>query len=178
MSSARFKLVLGILAAAAGACLPGVAAAQTPGQDSATGTFTAGGVTFTLDAHSGPSGEDPGGTFVAPVGTFSVACLHVSGSTAVIGVNGPFSSLLEVVDGPVDTFNFSFPPGPLGQDSCSAAPPGIPPLTVTSGNIVVVDAQPLPTSKEQCKSGGWQNFGDAFKNQGQCVAFVERGPKP
>jgi hypothetical protein len=37
---------------------------------------------------------------------------------------------------------------------------------------------PLPTSKEQCKSGGWRTFGATFKNQGQCVAFVERGPKP
>jgi hypothetical protein len=43
---------------------------------------------------------------------------------------------------------------------------------------VVVDAQPLPTSKDQCKNGGWRGFGDTFKNQGQCVAFVERGPKP
>jgi hypothetical protein len=27
-----------------------------------------------------------------------------------------------------------------------------------------------PTSKGQCKHGGWMNFG--FKNQGQCIAFV------
>ena len=32
-----------------------------------------------------------------------------------------------------------------------------------------------PTTKEQCKKGGYEEFG--FKNQGQCVAFVERGPK-
>jgi hypothetical protein len=36
----------------------------------------------------------------------------------------------------------------------------------------------LPTSKEQCQNGGWRNYGSTFKNQGQCVAFVERGPKP
>lgn len=30
-----------------------------------------------------------------------------------------------------------------------------------------------PTSREQCKNGGWQAFG--FKNQGQCVSFVETG---
>ena len=29
---------------------------------------------------------------------------------------------------------------------------------------------PFPTSKEQCKEDGWQGFG--FKNQGQCVKFV------
>lgn len=29
----------------------------------------------------------------------------------------------------------------------------------------------LPTTKEQCKNGGWQAFG-IFKNQGDCVSFV------
>jgi hypothetical protein len=31
----------------------------------------------------------------------------------------------------------------------------------------------LPTSKKQCKNGGWKKFGGVFKNQGQCVKFVE-----
>jgi hypothetical protein len=34
----------------------------------------------------------------------------------------------------------------------------------------------LPTSKEQCKNGGWQNYG-VFKNQGDCVSFVTTGGK-
>jgi beta-propeller repeat-containing protein len=38
------------------------------------------------------------------------------------------------------------------------------------------DARALPTSREQCKHDGWRAFG--FRNQGQCVAFVQRGPKP
>jgi hypothetical protein len=29
----------------------------------------------------------------------------------------------------------------------------------------------IPTSKQQCKHGGWRNF-PQFKNQGECVAFV------
>jgi hypothetical protein len=37
-----------------------------------------------------------------------------------------------------------------------------------------VDTLPLPTSKEQCKTGGWQAFG-VFKNQGDCVSFVATG---
>ena len=33
-----------------------------------------------------------------------------------------------------------------------------------------------PTSKVgQCKNGGWRNF-PQFKNQGQCIAFVNHGP--
>jgi hypothetical protein len=34
----------------------------------------------------------------------------------------------------------------------------------------------LPTSKDQCKKGGWKNFGTKFKNQGQCVSFVAGQP--
>jgi hypothetical protein len=30
----------------------------------------------------------------------------------------------------------------------------------------------VPTSVDQCKNGGWQQFG-CFKNQGQCVSFVK-----
>lgn len=36
-----------------------------------------------------------------------------------------------------------------------------------SANLVV-----LPTSKAQCKHGGWKAFGSMFKNQGDCVSFV------
>ena len=33
----------------------------------------------------------------------------------------------------------------------------------------------LPKTKEQCKNGGWRTYGDAFKNQGDCVGFVATG---
>ena len=36
-------------------------------------------------------------------------------------------------------------------------------------------APPLPTAKDQCKNGGWAQFG--FKNQGDCVSFVATGGK-
>jgi hypothetical protein len=32
---------------------------------------------------------------------------------------------------------------------------------------------PFPTSKDQCKKDGWRAFG--FKNQGQCIKFVNTG---
>jgi hypothetical protein len=42
----------------------------------------------------------------------------------------------------------------------------------------VPDVPPLPTSKEQCKNGGWKTFG-VFKNQGDCVSFVAtKGKNP
>jgi hypothetical protein len=36
--------------------------------------------------------------------------------------------------------------------------------TISCGNV--------PTTKEDCKNGGWKAYG-LFKNQGQCVSFVE-----
>ena len=53
------------------------------------------------------------------------------------------------------------------------------PATVATGEgpigIAVSPLPRVPTSKEQCKNGGWRNF-PQFKNQGQCIAFVNRGP--
>ena len=42
----------------------------------------------------------------------------------------------------------------------------------------VVKIAPLPTSRDQCKNGGWRIFG-VFKNQGDCVSFVaSKGKNP
>ena len=46
----------------------------------------------------------------------------------------------------------------------------------TSGDITIIDAHPLPTSKDQCKNGGWQTY-RVFKNQGDGVSFVATGGK-
>ena len=52
------------------------------------------------------------------------------------------------------------------------------PATVATGDspfgVAVTPAQ-VPASKDQCKNGGWRNF-PQFKNQGQCIAFVNHGP--
>jgi 6-phosphogluconolactonase len=49
------------------------------------------------------------------------------------------------------------------------------PATVATGGrpegVAVTPLPRVPTSKEQCKHGGWRNY-PQFKNQGQCVAFV------
>jgi hypothetical protein len=45
-----------------------------------------------------------------------------------------------------------------------------------------VTAGGLPTTKDHCKKGGWQQYRDRdgkplFKNQGDCVSFVATGGK-
>jgi hypothetical protein len=152
---------------------------------------------FNFTAASGPTGTNPTGE-VRPLTTGErlglltfegdVTCLAVSGNRAAIGAVGTYFDFPAVVlvtvvdDGPrdsgADTFNAAIvvssqttPPLP----DCSSASFSSQ-LAVTTGDIVVHDAQPLPTSKDQCKHGGWQTFG-VFTNQGDCVSFVSTGGK-
>jgi hypothetical protein len=129
-----------------------------------------------------------------------VTCLEITGTVAIIGVAGtarapfrggvvPVAGLVRVTDGGgpasgLDTFAFAVtyglpgdPPLP-GPTECSSFPTGTETFVNELGDITVTDAQPLPTSKDQCKNGGWKNFG-IFKNQGDCVSFVAtRGKNP
>ncbi len=59
--------------------------------------------------------------------------------------------------------------------------PAIPASTISAtsiidGTIYTYDEKGHPASKEDCKKGGWMNFvkddGQAFKNQGDCVSYV------
>jgi hypothetical protein len=45
-------------------------------------------------------------------------------------------------------------------------------LDTTSG-ITTFDFDPAPQSKDECKKGGWADFG--FSNQGQCIRYVNTG---
>ena len=124
-----------------------------------------------------------------------VSCLSVSDNVAIIGVSGTrtvlisagsfdisIAGLIRITDagGPdsaLDSFEFdisekfpSQPPLPPPTD-CTAFPTGLLANMNDQGDLVVTDARPLPASKDQCKNGGWQNFG-VFKNQGDCVSFV------
>lgn len=71
--------------------------------------------------------------------------------------------------------------GSYGPVSLGSQAPGTFEVTVvwaggTLTQSLFVDCS-QPASKQECKNGGWQDF-PQFKNQGQCVAFVERGPGP
>lgn len=171
------------------------ALAQAPVSDSATGSGTFAATTFEGSAVSGPNGENPTG-FVRLSGFYNfegtVTCLNVSGTRAVIGYRIETGStagqgfLVEIAD------NGPTPPGGTPTDQVISyselpAPPVTCPApsllaggTLTSGDFVVIDATtaPIPTSKEQCKRGGWRDLVDGegrpFTNQGSCTAFVDR----
>jgi hypothetical protein len=54
---------------------------------------------------------------------------------------------------------------------------GIRKVTLVGDDPVGIDhlsfSKPDPRNKDECKKGGWATFG--FRNQGQCVRFVETG---
>ena len=127
-----------------------------------------------------------------------VTCVTVRGNRATIGFDnppfdpfhGPRFGFFFVEDNrgdlvppplpglpaaPADRFSFSpaaeapqVCPVPTDANFQSVLPSGYRP----NNEIVVHDAPVRPTTKDQCKRGGWRNFGSAFKNQGACVKFV------
>jgi hypothetical protein len=44
-----------------------------------------------------------------------------------------------------------------------------------SGAFELLQQPPKPTTKEECKKGGYKEFG--LKNQGRCIAFVNRSTR-
>jgi hypothetical protein len=198
----RLSIAVVGVALAAALTAPG-AGAQASSGDSVTGSGTveffvlglAGSVTtpFEFDVHSGPSGEDPSGqvTFAglpisAPVTCLDVRTVSVSGTPpfdeATMNLATSHFGLvaLQVSDGDpeglpdfIAALTFSARPptdcSPLGFSSTNVRG------SVLTGDIDIVNAPPLPTSKEQCADDGYVQYG--FRNQGECVAFVARGPK-
>jgi hypothetical protein len=108
-----------------------------------------------------------------------VTCLDVNANRATIGgqsQSGGFALVffVEDNDGAGQDRSAVTVGGPV-PSVCPAFPStGLSPIF--AGDFTVHDAVPLPTSKTQCKSGGWRDF-SGFKNQGECVKFVERGPR-
>ena len=179
-------LLATVVAVGAILVLPSAAGAQVPTGDSVVGSGdTATGNSFSFDVSSGPSGENPTGGSSALLADF----LYSEHLGRLLGCEwqrshhrwGPCSepfaltySKTTVVDN-----------GPTGDGrGRGATTPSTAPSHLVSSAVPrrraatsSVDAPPLPTSQRQCKNGGWRNF-SGFRNQGQCVAFVERGPRP
>jgi hypothetical protein len=192
----RLQVVLG-LALMALVFAPGTSGAAQLDTVTATGSAP-GAVNININAQSGTSGQNPSGTvafgvvFPSPpqdpiVFPFSgpVTCLSVTGpdhgagapgapTTAVLNFQEPTFGVItvEVVDhggNGADIFG-GLPLSPNRAPSdCSPLVGGF--TEPLNGRAVVFDAPLLPTSKEQCKNGGWRNY-PQFKNQGQCVTFV------
>ena len=165
-------------------------AAQVPAGDSVIGSGTArftspdlAGLTvpFSIDVRSGPSGEDPVGSLQLFVPFDDPTCLAIrSGGgqvadEAVINFRNPLTGvrvLVRIAGGTSGPRLFSLTQAGSASD-CSFAPPGTI-ADVIEGDLSIVDAPALPTSRNQCANGAWRIYG-VFKNQGDCVSFVATG---
>jgi hypothetical protein len=187
----RALLAAGALLVLAVSAAP--AAAQAPAGDAVTGSGTArfisGGLegfttSFQVDLRAGPSGENPTGTLTLLL-TFTDPTCFVIRTTPVEEPPTATVNLLNPVTGLRVVAQFGDAPGGQliavssaeGPDDCTlGSSPTV--AQVIDGQFRIVDALPLPSSASQCRNGGWRSFAARFKNQGQCVAFVQRGPNP
>jgi hypothetical protein len=183
----RIAVLLAAVLAAAVA-LPGAAGAQTPNQQSVTGSFDLIFADGSFNAVSDPSGANTRGQVDMFVGagvrvTGTAVCLSVTGNRAVIGFVGTLSNLstppdraigeiVAVDNGPatakLDTVTVYYDQTATGTPNCSAL--GTRRFGPSVADVTV-HAAAMPTSKQQCKKGGWRSFG-VFTNQGDCVSFV------
>jgi hypothetical protein len=118
--------------------------------------------------------------------TSSPFVIEPGGSFSIVGVEGSLSG-----DVPSGSLNFNTFPAGFHLDLIVAVGTGA--FAGATGNLAVdgtfefsaVNAQvtgaidvpsPTPTSKADCKQGGWRDLADddgvPFRNQGQCIAFV------
>ena len=202
-SPLRRRVALGLFAAALLGMGASSASAQSLDRDFVTGAWGSEDLepqfVIFFDASSGPSGQNPTGTVVlgldfggAPdptVAGYNVTCLKVSGNRATIGGvldfnNGPPfippNAIYYVEDGVGGA-----PDGAVLGEAVSSPPTTCPDplpaghwalLPSRGRDLIVHDAvEPVPSSKDQCKNGGWRNY-PQFKNPGQCVVFVNHCP--
>jgi hypothetical protein len=174
----RLQVVLGL--ALMGLVLVPATSGAVAAQDSVTASGSlsfCGGGQFQINAQSGPNGENPTGqvTGCGTVLSGPVTCLNVQDNNVALltaqatSVFGPV--VFKVVDNDPSGTDHIYAMTGIGTDC--AVDPGNFDLGFT-GSLEVFDAPPLPTSKDQCKNGGWRNY-PQFKNQGDCVSFVENG---
>jgi hypothetical protein len=202
-TTVKLNLILTTMILGTALALPGPSSAQgpPPAQDSVVGeaTILSQFRGLEVDAHSDPDGSNPTGSAGAGSrSTYSVSghvtCMTVAGRSATVGfavdsgfsVFGNLGHLIFVEDNGspgaghdlANDFETLVPPtscpAPTAEDLVPFPFIPIRPQPIQAGDITVVDAPARPTSKDQCKNGGWRDF-PQFKNQGQCVAFVERG---
>ena len=132
-------------------------------------TFTS--ASFTLASTSQCQGGSPRFDVVTTTGLFFLGCNNVIPN----GTTYTFTPATLAAAGN----QVAFPTGTIQSIDVLIDVEGTADLTnVTLNGQVQVPAPTTPTSKDQCKNGGWKTFTNpAFKNQGDCVSFVATGGK-
>jgi hypothetical protein len=128
-------------------------------------TFTS--ASFTLASTSQCQGGSPRFNVVTSNGTFFLGCNNV---TPTINANGTATYTFTAATLAAAGNQVPFPTGTIQSIRVLIDVQG----TADVSNITVNGRLqlPVPARTNQCKHGGWRNFTPRFKNQGQCVAFL------
>jgi hypothetical protein len=137
-------------------------------------TFTS--ASFTLASASQCQGGSPRFDVVTTTGLFFLGCNNV---TPTINANGTATYTFTAATIAAGGNQVPFPTGTIQSISILIDVQGTADISdITVNGVLQVPAPTTPTSKDQCKNGGWKTFTNpAFKNQGDCVSFVATGGK-
>jgi hypothetical protein len=133
-------------------------------------TFTS--ASFTLASTSQCQGGSPRFDVVTTTGLFFLGCNNV----IPVGNTYTFTAATIAAGGN----QVQFPTGTIQSIDVLIDVEGTADLsniTVNGQLQVPAPTTSVPTSKDQCKNGGWKTFTPAFKNQGDCVSFVATNGK-
>jgi hypothetical protein len=136
---------------------------------SATGTFTitrSGDLAPALSVNYTIGGSATNGSDYASLSGSVVIAAGTASTTVVVT---PVDDAADEVD---QTVTLTLAPGAgytIGSSNSAT-------ITVADNDGTTPPPGTMPTSKDQCKKGGWLAFG-VFKNQGDCVSWVATGGK-
>jgi len=130
-------------------------------------TFASG--SFTLAGASQCQGGSPRFNVVTPNGTFFLGCNNVVPTT---NANGTVTYTFTPATIAAAGNQVSFPTGAITSVDVLIDVQGMADLSNITVNGQTQVPAPGPTTKAQCKKGGWKSFSSpSFKNQGQCVSW-------
>lgn len=126
---------------------------------------------FTLASTAQCQGGSPRFNIVTTAGTFFLGCNNVQPN----GTTYTFTQATLAAAGN----QVPFPTGTMKGASILIDVQGTADISkITVNGVTQVPLVGPLTSKDQCKKGGWRNFNNPkFKNQGQCIAYVNHHSK-
>jgi hypothetical protein len=132
-------------------------------------TFTS--ASFTLANATQCQGGSPRFNVFTSAGTFFLGCNNV---TPTINADGTATYTFTAATLAAAGQQVPTPTGTITSAEVLIDVQGTADLSnITFNGVTEVPVVGPPTSKDQCKKGGWRSFTNpSFKNQGQCVSFV------
>jgi hypothetical protein len=127
---------------------------------------------FTLASTAQCQGGSPRFDIVTTTGTSFLGCNNVA---PVVNANGTATYTFTAATIAAGGNQVPVPTGTITAADVLIDVQGTADLTnIKVNGTLEVPLVGQPTSKAQCKKGGWKTFNNpSFKNQGQCVAYVE-----